>query len=174
MHADEFLPWTIPILMYLFGGDHTFVEAVKMFSIVILSGGFIFSIIGVNAGHHCPTVVHDGDAVRKSYDWGLYTIDTLMDRQELRKNTFLAMTNFGDHALHHLFPTLDNGILPQLYDDFFETLLEFEAECQCYPWFFETIKGQFQQLSRNEPMTLDSHERYLQKYGKIMKINKIQ
>lgn len=62
-----------------------------------------------------------------------------------------------------MFPTFDHGLLPKLYDMFFETLLEFEAECQCYPWFFETIKGQFQQLSRTEPMPYDSHERYLRK-----------
>ncbi|XP_055306178.1 cytochrome b5-related protein-like [Sitodiplosis mosellana] len=170
MHIDEFMPFIIPITMYLFGGNHTFVEALKMFLIVIMSGGFIFSIIGINAGHHHPEVVHDGDPVHKSYDWGLYSVDTVMERKELRRgNTLLALANFGDHALHHLFPTLDHGILHELYDDFFETLLQFEAECQCYPWFFETIKGQFKQLSRTEPMKLDSHERYLLKYSKPSK-----
>lgn len=93
-------------------------------------------------------------------------MDTIIDRQELRGNTLLTLANFGDHALHHLFPTLDHGILFKLYDDFFETLMEFEAECLCYPWFFEVIKGQFQQLTRIEPMKLDSHERYLLKHGK--------
>lgn len=83
-----------------------------------------------------------------------------MDRQELRGNTFLALANFGDHVLHHLFPTLDHGILPQLYDIFFKTLLEFEAESQCYPWY-EIIKGQFLQLARVETNPMDSHERYL-------------
>lgn len=108
----------------------------------------------------------------KGYDWGIYSIDTVMDRQELRCNTLLALANFGDHALHHLFPTLDHGILPELYDLLYETLEEFEAECQCYPWFFETIKGQFQQLSRVEPMKLDSHEKYLLKMGKQSKLFK--
>lgn len=84
-----------------------------------------------------------------------------MDRQELRTNAFLSLTNFGDHCLHHLFPTLDHGILHQLYDIFFETLAEFEAECQCRSWFFDTIKGQLQQLSRFDTMKLDPHERYL-------------
>ena len=93
-------------------------------------------------------------------------MDTIIDRQELRGNALLTLANFGDHALHHLFPTLDHGILSELYDVFFETLLQFEAECLCYPWFFETIKGQFQQLTRTEPMKLDSHERYLLKHGK--------
>lgn len=111
-----------------------------------------------------------------------------MDRQELRGNTLLVLANFGDHSLHHLFPTLDHGLLQELYDVFFETLMEFEAECMCYSWLvhfelfcanfyiktldaslicrFETIKGQFQQLSRIEPMQLDSRERYRLKYGK--------
>lgn len=88
-----------------------------------------------------------------------------MERRELRGNAFLALTNFGDHALHHLFPTLDNGILPQLYDMFFQTLMEFEAELQCYSWF-ETIKGKFLQVSRIEPMTLDPHQRYVAKMAK--------
>lgn len=98
-------------------------------------------------------------------------MDTIIDRQELRGNALLTLANFGDHSLHHLFPTLDHGILSELYDDFFETLMEFEAECKCYPWFFETIKGQFQQLSRVEPMKLDPHERYLLKHSKQTKTN---
>lgn len=97
-------------------------------------------------------------------DWGIYSVDTIIDRQEIRGNTFLNLANFGDHSLHHLFPALDHGILQELYDVFFETLLEFEAECLCYSWF-ETIKGQFQQLSRTETMQLDSRERYRLKYG---------
>lgn len=102
----------------------------------------------------------------KDLDWGLYTVDTVMERQEIRGNAFFGLTSFGDHCLHHLFPTLDHGILPQLYDIFYETLVEFEAECQCYPWFFETIKGLLQQLSRVDTMTLDSHERYVLKMSK--------
>lgn len=100
------------------------------------------------------------------FDWGLYTLDTIIDRQELRGNALLALTHFGDHALHHLFPTLDHGILPELYDIFFQTLLEFEAECQCYPWFFDCIKGQFQQLSRIEPTLIDPRQKYLLKMQK--------
>lgn len=100
-------------------------------------------------------------------DWGIYTLDTNIERKELKgkTSTFIALTNFGDHTMHHLFPTLDAGILPELYDDLFKTMIEFETECQCYPWFFETITGQFKQLVRNEPQKLDSHEKYLLKQG---------
>lgn len=88
-----------------------------------------------------------------------------MERQELKGNKLLALTSFGDHALHHMFPSLDHGYLSELYGIFYETLLQFEAESPCYPLFFETIKGQFKQLSRTEPMTMSSHERYLLKNG---------
>lgn len=84
----------------------------------------------------------------------------------MRGRPFLALVGFGDHALHHLFPTLDHFILPKLYDIFFETLLEFQAECQCYPWFFETMKGLLLQASRVEPMKLDPHERFMLKLNK--------
>lgn len=50
--------------MYLFGGDHSFVDALKLFLVVIMAGGFMFMIIGANAGHHHPEIVHEGDAVR--------------------------------------------------------------------------------------------------------------
>lgn len=165
MHFDEFLPFVVPAVMWLFGGDHSILATLKMFLIIVLAAGLVFGVAAINSGHHHPTILHDGDAVRKSFDWGLYIMDTIMDRQELRGNTFMALTNFGDHALHHLFPTLDHGLLPQFYDKLFQTLIEFEAESHCYPWY-EAMKGQFLQMTRIEPMTLDPHERYLAKMAK--------
>lgn len=166
-----------------------------MFLTILVSAGVFYGIVAVHVGHHHPNVLHDGDAIRyvrllsccfvcssnqskslssilfiffhnsKSYDWGLYTIDTIMDRMAFRNNSFLALANFGDHVLHHLFPTFDHGILPQLYDILFETLVEFEAESEGYPWY-EVIKGQFLQLARVETNPIDSHQRYLLKLAK--------
>lgn len=89
----------------------------------------------------------------------MYNIDTTIDRKEIRQNTILAITHFGDHALHHLFPTLDQAVLSHLYDILFKTLAEFEVEAKAYP-FWELISGQFQQLARIEPMTKCSKERF--------------
>lgn len=89
-----------------------------------------------------------------------------MNRKALRAHTFLNVFNFGDHALHHLFPTLDHGLLPELYGEFFETLKEFEAEFQYNDQFFETMKGHFQQLARIEPQKHNSHQKYLLKHTK--------
>lgn len=88
---------------------------------------------------------------RKDFDWGLYTIDTVIDRKESLRNTLFAITHFGDHILHHLFPTLDHAVLPHLYDALYQTLNEFESEARAYP-FWQLITGQFQQLARIDPM----------------------
>lgn len=60
---------------------------------------------------------------RGGYDWGIYTLDTIMDREERRSST-----TFVDHALHHLFPTIEHVLLPQLRDTLLKTLSEFEAD----------------------------------------------
>lgn len=96
--------------------------------------------------------------VRENIDWGIYTIDTVIDNADFSKHHFLALTNFGHHALHHLFPTLDHGILKQLYPILYETLHEFHVELAVYPWF-RLIQGQFRQLARNQPHQQDPVER---------------
>lgn len=52
------------------------------------------------------------------YDWGISQLDAVMDRKEVTGSHFLVLTNFGDHALHHMFPTLDHAVLDMLYPVF--------------------------------------------------------
>lgn len=96
---------------------------------------------------------------RDDLDWGIYTLDTVMDNTDLRKHHFLALTHFGHHALHHLFPTIDHGILPRLYPVLFKTMNEFEVELDEYPWYHH-VYGQFRQLTRVEPNPIDSLEKF--------------
>lgn len=56
MYPDEFLPFIIPVVMYAFGGSNSLFSALKMFLLIVLSGGFIFGVIGWNAGHHHPGI----------------------------------------------------------------------------------------------------------------------
>lgn len=86
-------------------------------------------------------------------DFGIFQMDAVIDRIDLKGSQLLVLTHFGDHTMHHLFPTLDHGVLPQLYDVFFETCRDFELELKEYPWY-KLIIGQFQQLARTKPMTL--------------------
>lgn len=73
-----------------------------------------------------------------------------MDRTEIRGNHFLVLTNFGDHALHHMFPTLDHGTLELLYPVFEETMKQFNIDLRVRSQF-EMMCGQFMQLSRDKP-----------------------
>lgn len=85
-----------------------------------------------------------------------------MDNSLLRKNDFLALTHFGHHALHHLFPTLDHGILAELYPILFETMDEFEVDLEAYPWY-HLVYGQLRQLTRIQPNPIDSLEKLQRK-----------
>lgn len=95
--------------------------------------------------------IHDRDDL----DWGIYSLDTIMDNSDLRKHHFLALTHFGHHALHHLLPTVDHGVLNELYPTLFETMAEFEVDLEAYPWYHH-VYGQLRQLARIEPNPLDS------------------
>lgn len=79
-------------------------------------------------------------------DWGLYSLDTVIDNSDL-KAPLLALTHFGHHALHHLLPTIDHGLLPQLEPVLYETMREFDTELCQFPWMFHIV-GQLKQLAR--------------------------
>lgn len=136
------------MLMFIFSNSpltHVLVQWCRIIGI----SSFLFALIGLNAAHHIPTIYHDGDARRKDLDWGLYQLDTVTDRSDIKGSQFMVLTNFGDHALHHLFPTLDHGILPQFYPILTKTLEDFREELrECT--FLEQIIGQNKQLLRTE------------------------
>ncbi|XP_011192500.1 cytochrome b5-related protein [Zeugodacus cucurbitae] len=125
----------------------------RQWGVIIGLASFIFGLTGLNAGHHDPKIFHDGDAEREDRDWGLYQLDTIIDRSDIKGSQFLVLTHFGEHFLHHLFPTLDHGILPQLYPVLFETLNEYQAQLrECSHW--KQIIGQNKQLLRTKPNAL--------------------
>lgn len=65
MYVDEFLPFVVPIIMWLFGGsEHSFTMALHMFGIILVAGGVFYGIVAIHAGHHHPNTLHDGDAIR--------------------------------------------------------------------------------------------------------------
>ncbi|XP_075150025.1 cytochrome b5-related protein-like [Haematobia irritans] len=149
MYWHDLLSISIPLTMYL-GSNFTIMMCIWQWLLITAIGGIAFAIIGINAAHHHPEIYHDGDARREDRDWGLFQIDTIIDRSDLKKSQFLVLTNFGEHALHHLFPTLDHGVLPQLYPVLYETLEEFKTQLrECN--HLEHILGQHRQLLRTKP-----------------------
>lgn len=61
-HIDEIVvPLIVPGVM-LFFGNQSFFEVFKLWMTVLWAGGFAFSVIGINAAHHHPDILHEGDA----------------------------------------------------------------------------------------------------------------
>ena len=78
---------------------------------------------------------------------------TTIERVDANTNLFLSLAYFGDHILHHFFPSLDHAILPEFQDIMVETCKEFKEELrECS--MLDAIIGQFQQLARTETIKL--------------------
>jgi fatty acid desaturase len=57
---------------------------------------------------------------------------------------------FGEHSLHHLFPTVDHTNLHHLYPVFHETCKEFGVKYKPLR-LSQLFKGQYQRLAKNKP-----------------------
>ena len=112
----------------------------------------MYSIVALSTGHHDPRNVHEGDEFR-SLDYGLYQMATTIERVDANTNLFMSLAYFGDHILHHFFPTLDHSLLPQLRETLIETCKEFNEEIrECS--MFSAVIGQFKQLGRTKIISL--------------------
>ena len=71
-------------------------------------------VIQKTTTHHGPQLYHAGDELRHDRDWGLHMLDTTrdMDKSEEQYGAMakpLVYTTFGNHLLHHMFPTVDHS-----------------------------------------------------------------
>ncbi|KAI4456667.1 cytochrome b5-related protein-related [Holotrichia oblita] len=148
---ENYIPLFHLLFLYQCSG-RPFVTTLILYAFIITVGSLIFGYIGLNAGHHHPDLFHDGDEVRSpsKMDWGLHQMDSVRDRLEITGSHFLVLTTFGDHTLHHLFPTIDHGRLNYLYPIFHEVCAHFGMEMKMSTQIDLTV-GQFQQLSKIEP-----------------------
>jgi len=107
-----------------------------------------FAFVGLIAAHHHPDIWHEGDELRyKSNDWGIRQIEAVRDRKDITGNLLLVATTFGDHTLHHLFPTVDHSKLPLLYPVFLQTCEEFGVEFKFYT-ILSLMLGKYKQMAR--------------------------
>lgn len=149
-HLDEILiPLIIPVTIYCFS-EQTLIESLKLWFWILTSGSAFFGFITVNAAHHPLGAFHEGDPMREDLDFGKFQLDSVVERDSLKKSLILVLTHFGDHGMHHLFPTLDHAILPQLNDIFVKTCKEFDLVPERNDWG-ELIKEQHLQLARTKP-----------------------
>lgn len=77
-----------------------------------------------------------------------------MDRREINNNYFRVLTNFGHHALHHLFPTLDHAVLEYLYPVFLNNCEKFRANFRVTT-VLDLIIGQIKMTLKTEPTLLN-------------------
>jgi len=107
------------------------------------------------AAHHHPVCFHDGDEARKDPDFGLCQLDATKDRAEdFTKNIFFVVTTFGDHPIHHLFPTICHSKLHHLKKVFQETLAEFSERTEALTQL-QFLVGTYQQFVRETPGTIN-------------------
>lgn len=158
VNKTEVLPFLVPTLMYILGG-RTFIETIIIWLVITLTGSFYFGFIGLSAGHHHPENFHDGDTPREDKDWGAAQLDAVMDRNEITGSPFLVLVSFGDHALHHMFPTIDHGKLNYLYPALRDTCKEFGVEFRMRSQL-EMITGQYWQLMRAIPNPLPPGQKW--------------
>lgn len=60
---SDVIPLVVPTFMFFFGDSSVF-TVLKVWLQIILANSFIFGFIGLNAGHHHPDRVHEGDRLR--------------------------------------------------------------------------------------------------------------
>lgn len=83
-------------------------------------------------------------------DWGISQLDTTADRFEVMGSHLLSLLTFGDHAVHHLFPTLDQAVLESLYPVIGETLKQFNLNLRMTN-HHDMIFGYFKRLAIDKP-----------------------
>ena len=152
MFWDELLILLLPTMMILLSAE-SLSSVIITWNIIMITGSFTYSLMAVNAGHHGAEIVHEGDEFQ-SLDYGIYQMGATIDRIEANLNLPMTLATFGNHTLHHLFPSLDHALLPQLREVFLQTCEEYEWELKKYSMLHAAIE-QFKQLGRCKIVTLE-------------------
>lgn len=62
----------------------------------------------------------------------------------------MVLTHFGDHRLHHFFPTVDHAVLPLLEPTLSEHLAAYRLPSRTMT-AWEAVRGKYQQMARIKP-----------------------
>lgn len=153
------MPLLLPFAMFFLSGrSFTIFAAIEVFAVwtcIVMAGSLFFNVHAVAASHHAPSMIHEGDEF-KSCDFGVYQLGSVFDRHEANSSLFLTLAFFGYHILHHMFPSLDHSLLPQLEEVLLETCIDFEVELKKFS-FYQGFEGHFQQLGRTRPIKVEKN-----------------
>ncbi|KXS16938.1 hypothetical protein M427DRAFT_54965 [Gonapodya prolifera JEL478] len=104
--------------------------------------------IGLYAGHHADYIWRQGDLYQPPLDFGLFQLEATADRVDVyNKGLLPVITTFGDHTLHHLFPTVDHAYHTYLYQDLAETCKEFNVRFE-FTNYRDMFLGFYRSLAR--------------------------
>ncbi|CAH0725209.1 unnamed protein product, partial [Brenthis ino] len=147
---ENVIPFVMPIWMWAISG--LFLPwVIVLWLAIIMTSSFIFMVFGLTAGHHGHTNFFEGDIPRDEFiDWGIHQLDTVVERVEYAGDHFKSLTRFGDHALHHLFPTLDHAELKYLYPTLLEHCQKYEIQLRMTT-FYSALISHSKQLIRKRP-----------------------
>ncbi|GBP19624.1 Cytochrome b5-related protein [Eumeta japonica] len=141
---------SLPLWMWCFGGLDLS-PTLAVWAAMLAVGSFFFTLFGLTAGHHGNTNFFDGDIPRaENLDWGIHQLDTIVERADYAGDHFKSLTRFGDHCLHHLFPTLDHAELKYIYPTLLEHCEKFESQLRTTT-FYRSIVEKSKQLARKTP-----------------------
>ncbi|XP_052740652.1 cytochrome b5-related protein isoform X2 [Bicyclus anynana] len=147
---DLLLPYVWVVWMWWLGGQSLSWTIVVWIATILIASFFIM-VFGLTAGHHAHTNFFEGDVPRGEYlDWGIHQMDTMVERVENMEDHFKSITRFGDHALHHLFPTLDHAELKYLYPTLIEHCEKFDTQLRVTT-FYNALISHSKQLIRKWP-----------------------
>ncbi|KAF5308055.1 hypothetical protein FQR65_LT06430 [Abscondita terminalis] len=150
-YVSGLLPLTLPTAMFCFSNSSLF-STVLMWQLILILSSTVFGIIAYTTTHIHPNLFTEGDARRsEELDWGINQLDTVYDRKEIVGNYFMSLVSFGDHALHHFFPTLDQKYLIHLYPVLQETLKEFNIKNINMTTSADLFLGFYKQAGREVP-----------------------
>jgi len=153
LHPENLLPIAELIVMWISNGN--LYSSIKYWSIIHICSSMWMVLLSQISTHRHPGLYHPGDlpskaTVKNGLDWGVYQLDTGYDVTGKSDNFLWKVTTFGDHRLHHLFPTVDHSKLCYLYPILEETCKEFGVPFETKS-AWNMVLGHFSILWKSNP-----------------------
>jgi fatty acid desaturase len=132
----------VPSLMWLLGSPSlsltSLLSVILHWHLILVICSYIYCVIAINSGHYGVVLEHSLKE-NEGLDFGIYQMSATVDKIEGDESLAFNLTHFGDHVMHHMFPSVDQAFLPQLRDLFIETCNEFDKELKKYEMLHQAI-----------------------------------
>lgn len=130
LYPENLLPIAELIVIWMTNGN--LMISIKLWAIIHMLSSMWLTMLPQIGTHRHPELYHAGDSpseatIKNGLDWGVHQLDTGFDVTGKSDSFIMKMTTFGDHRLHHLFPTVDQSKLYHLYPVVEETCKQFQV-----------------------------------------------